>query len=80
MADAGNDEFLGAHLYQRMSIGVFCAYLAGWEKSYIGLGYIGGRPDPFDCVANLLNGVDERTDVAGDVVEEVNCRHIGWMW
>lgn len=48
-------------------------------ESYMGLGDVGGRLDPLDRVANLLDGIDERADVAGDVVEEVHCRHGGWV-
>jgi hypothetical protein len=43
--------------------------------SYLGGGHVGGRLDPFHRVADLLDGIDERADVAGDIVEEVDGRH-----
>jgi hypothetical protein len=38
-------------------------------RAVLGGGDIGGCLDPFDGIANLLDGIDERADVAGNVVE-----------
>jgi len=73
VADAGNNEFLGAMLHQHLSIVARVLVRGRW---YLGRGHVRGRLDPFDGVANLLDGIDEGADVAGDVVEQVNCRHI----
>jgi hypothetical protein len=43
--------------------------------NYLCRGDISGRLDPFYRVPNFLDGVDERADVTGDVVEKVNCGH-----
>ena len=43
------------------------------EKEVVGAVNVGWRADPGDGVAELLDGVDEGADVAGDVVEEVDC-------
>jgi hypothetical protein len=67
VADAGYDEFLGVRLDQHMSTGVWSA--GRWRGVYLCGGHILGRPDPLDRVANLLDGIDKRTDVSGDVVE-----------
>lgn len=78
VADARNDEFLGAMLYQHLSI-VARVFVRG--RWYLGRWHIRGRLDPFDGVANLLDGIDERADVSGDIVEQVNCRHDwGCVW
>lgn len=49
----------------------------GRGEIYICLGDIFGRANPFNFVAELLNGIDEAADVASDVVEEVDGRHDG---
>lgn len=49
----------------------------GSEAQYLCGGDIGGRLDQLDRVANLLNGVDQRADVASDVVEKMDSRHDG---
>lgn len=72
MADAGDDEFLRAILYQHLSIGV---RLLVRGSRYLCGGNIGGRPDPFYCVPDFLNGIDERPDVASDIIEQVHSRH-----
>jgi hypothetical protein len=74
VADAGYDEFLGTQLHQRTSTGVSCR---GAEEAYLCGGHVGGRLDPDDRVADLLNGVDKRADVARDIVEHVDGRHGG---
>jgi hypothetical protein len=66
VADARNDEFLRAMLYQHLSIHARVFVRGRW---YLGRGHVRGRLDPFDSVANLLDGINERADVAGDVVE-----------
>jgi hypothetical protein len=66
VADAGNDEFLRAMLYQQLSIG---AYTHRGGMLYLSRGYIGGCLDPFYRVADFLDGVDQRADIAGDIVE-----------
>lgn len=38
---------------------------------------VGRRADPFDLVAAFFDRIDEGADVAGDVVEEVDCGHCG---
>ena len=65
MADAGNDEFLERHLHQRMSTR---AYYRSSDESYFCRREIGRRLHPLDSVADLLNGIDERADIARDVV------------
>ena len=45
--------------------------------SYLGVGDVSRRADPFDGVADFLNGIDERADIARHVVEEVDGRHGG---
>lgn len=72
VAHAGDNEFLGRHLHQRASIGVVASV---GEGNYICRGHVRGRSDPFYCVADFLDGIDERADVAGDVVEEVDGGH-----
>jgi hypothetical protein len=66
VADAGDDEFLRAMLHQRLSIG---ARIVVDGVLYLGGGHVRGRLDPFYRVAHFLDGVDERADVSGDVVE-----------
>jgi len=49
-------------------------------RDVLGEAYICGRDIgrclyPLDSVAHLLDGIDERADVAGDIVEQVNGRH-----
>jgi hypothetical protein len=44
------------------------------KVSYIGGRHIGRRLDPLDSVADLLNGINEGTDVSRDIIEQVN----GW--
>jgi hypothetical protein len=44
-------------------------------ESYVGGRHVGGRLHPRDRVADLLDGIDERQDVARDVVEEVHGGH-----
>lgn len=73
VTDAGYDEFLAVRLDQHMSTGVWSA--GRWRGVYLCGGHILGRPDPLDRVANLLDGIDKRTDVSGDVVEQVDGRH-----
>jgi hypothetical protein len=72
MADARDDEFLRAKLYQHLSIHARILVKGPW---YLCRGYVGGRLDPFDGIANLLDGIDERADITGDVVEQVHSRH-----
>lgn len=54
----------------------------GTREVYICLCDIFGRADPFDLVAELLDGVYETADVPSDIVEEVDGRHGGWsaLW
>lgn len=66
VADARDNEFLRAVLYQYLSIHARFHVGGMW---YLGGGDIGGCLDPFDGIANLLDGIDERADVAGNVVE-----------
>lgn len=48
-----------------------------WCMAYLGGGYVGGRLDPGDRVADGLDGIDERAHVAGDIVEQVDGGHVG---
>lgn len=45
------------------------------EDNFIGMLDIFRASDPLNLVAAFLNRVDEAADVAGDVVEEVDCGH-----
>lgn len=47
---------------------------------YVSLGDIFRRSDPVYGVAKLLNGVDQTSDVAGDIVQEVNGGHVAQIY
>lgn len=72
VADARNDEFLRAILYQHLSIGV---RLLVRGSRYLCGGNIGGRLDPFYCIADFFNSINQRAHVASNIVEQVNGRH-----
>lgn len=76
VAYSGKDEFLSG-----LSVPISSSFgqlnLVGCEGLYLCLFYIFRRLDPFDLVADLLNRIDQRSNVASNVVQEVNCRHFG---
>ena len=72
VAHAGDDEFLGRNLHQRVSNGVVASVREG---NYICRGHVRGRSDPFYREADFFDGIDEGADIARDVVEEVDGGH-----
>lgn len=47
----------------------------GDQRPHLSLGNIFGAFDPFDRIADLLNGVHERSDVSSHIIEEVHSGH-----
>lgn len=47
------------------------------EYYLLGVGDIFGGTNPRDFVATLFNSIDEGADVAGYIVEEMDCWHFG---
>jgi len=45
------------------------------RSTYLGIGKLLGTPDPLDLVADLLDGIDKTSYVAGNIVEEVDFGH-----
>jgi hypothetical protein len=72
MADARDDKFLRAMPYQHLPIHARILVRGPW---YLCRGHVGGRLDPFDGIAKLLDSIDERADITGDVVEQMHSRH-----
>lgn len=73
MADAGDNKFLwDAKLSALVN---WRLYVYDWGMKYLCGGYVGRRFHPFYSVADFLDSIDQRADIAGDIVEKVNGRH-----
>lgn len=43
---------------------------------YLSIADFGRRLDPFELIAQLLNGIDQRSDIARHIVEKMDLGHL----